>query len=218
SGQRSEIVKGIAHVDADLVDQLAFRPFNAVDFDAVSQRLLAQVPYRDESYALWQVTGEYHDIAQPLVKLDTRDLKVRTVYTLHNPLAQLLRAFGGSVCAVLGYLLYRTTLRVILGLASGGSIDAILSTALTGALLYALVANAWKAYPVLRALLVDQLPDAILLDVGRALLAALQESRLVSQTLPADGIRVVTQPNGTSEVRLAGGGAAPRPRCPHAAR
>src|SRR5262249_9666239 len=109
-----------------------------------------------------------------------------------------------SVLAMLGYLLYRTALRVVLGLASGGSIDAILSTAFTSALFCALAANAWKAYPILRALLVDQLPDAILLDVGRALLAALQESELVSQTLPADCIRVVTHSNGASEIRLEG--------------
>src|SRR5262249_61076524 len=160
-----------------------------VDLHASPHLLAPQVPRRDESYALWQVSGEYDDTTQPLLRLDTRDLKVRTVYTLHKTLAKLMRTFGGSMLTVLGYVLYRMALRVVLGLASGGSIDAILSTALAGAVLYVLAANVWKAYPVLRALLVDQLPDAILLDMGRALSPPLQEPELVRPSLHANGMR-----------------------------
>ena len=68
--------------------------------------------------------------------------------------------------------------------------------------LIAFIINAAAAYKLARRFLVEQPPDAILLDIGRALLAGLRQAGLVSRNLHEDYVRVVEQPDQSCEVLL----------------
>ncbi len=64
---------------------------------------------------------------------------------------------------------------------------------------------AWKAraiFRLLRRLLTEQPPDAVLLDMARALLVALRDAGLVSRKLQPDYVRVVAHPDDTYTVEL----------------
>jgi hypothetical protein len=74
-----------------------------------------------------------------------------------------------------------------------------------GALLGAAIAflfNLRSAYRLGGALLVEQRPDAILLDVGHALLEALKDAGLVSRNLAPDDVLVIEQGEGDHEISL----------------
>jgi hypothetical protein len=65
------------------------------------------------------------------------------------------------------------------------------------------LANLGAAYQIARKFLVEQPPDAILLDIGRALLAGLRDANLVSQNLQSDAsvgdyVRVIEHPEDLS--------------------
>jgi superfamily II DNA or RNA helicase len=202
---RSQIIKGVAHVDHDLAAQLAFRPFQAVDYQGVTARMLLQVPRREQSYDLWQIAEEYSNTSYPVARLDTWNLKVRTVYTVQNTLARMVRSFWGSAVACMFFAFWSAALRhALLGWVSGANLGRILSVALGSAVLATITANARSAYHLARGALIEQRPDAILLDIGRALLAALQEQQLIDHGLALDAIRLVVTSDGAYEVRLAG--------------
>ena len=199
--ERGRIVKGVGHVDPDLAYQLATRPLKQITFAQFTQRMLRQVPRRERTYALWGIGEEYSNFTYRAARLDTRDLKIRTVFTVQNTLKRMLRMFAGSLG---GGMLVVAWIFLQLALGSDGSDAACLAPliALVLGTLLVFALNVRSAYRLGKALLVEQPPDDILRDVAQALLAALKDAGLVSRHLQPDYVRVVEQPDASYEVLL----------------
>lgn len=192
------VVKGAAHVDPDLAYQLATRKFSKIDYGKFTRRALRAVDTRDETRAAWGVGEEYSNFVYSASRLDPSDLKIRTVFSLTESLKKMLRAFRASL--VMG-VLWTVWNLFGAGLEGGLTFEAGL-VLLAAGLLVTLAVNARAAVRVARRLVLEQPPDAILLDVGRAVLGGLKDAGLVSANLSADFVRAVQAPDGSIEVLL----------------
>lgn len=198
---RGRIVKGVGHVDPDLAYQLATRPLRQITFAQFTQRMLQQIPHRERTYALWGIGEEYSNFVYRATRLDVRDLKIRTVFTVQNTLKRMLRLFTASL---VGGMAVSVWVFLQLALGSDGSETACLAplVALILGTAFVFALNLRSAYRLGKALLVEQPPDGILRDMAHALLAALQDAGLVSRHLQPDYVRVVEQPDNSYEVLL----------------
>ena len=196
------VVKGLLHVDPALVTSLLQEPFKKVDFTASTHRMLDEIGKRDESYDLWGVGEEYSNFSYRATQLDARDLKIRTVFTVEETLKRMFAAFRAALVSgvVLGGFVAAQTVtgNPIVGTSTFRAI-ALLLAIVTGVTLVVGARSAWRLG---RRILREQPPDAILLDVGRALLAALQDAGLVSRSLQPDFVRVVEQEDLSYQVLL----------------
>ena len=200
-----QIMRGLPHVDPRLALDLAERDWKRVDFRRSIERSRKAIGDRSASYDLWRVGDEYQNFASAGASVDPANLQVRTAFTIRETLKAMLRAFRASV--VTGLTLVAAVLaQVLLELEESGAdaaviVGLLLVIAAVG-LPIVFVWNARAAWRIARWLLVEQPPDAVLLDVGRALLAALRETGLVSEHLSNDFVRVVELPDASYEVLL----------------
>jgi len=202
---RGQIVKGLMHLDPDLPYELSIRGPRKTNYDRYTRRSLGAIDQRARSYELWGIGEEYSNFSYSATRLDTRDLKIRTVYTISDTLKSMLRQFIASILGAITSVIY-------LSMYFGGSLmdagaGATLCCAGGGLVLVfgtviAFFANMASAYKLARKFLVEEPPDAILLDVGRALLGGLREAGLVSRNLHEDYVRVIEQPDQSCEVLL----------------
>lgn len=194
------IVRGVGHVSPLLAWQLATSPLADIAFDVHTATCLRSIGDRDGSYALWDIGSSYDNFVTRATVLDATDVRIRTVHTLRDTLKALARRVGtaASVGAVLGA--YR-------GLGTGGQAPwpTVALMVLLGALLGTMVllaVNRRDVVALARSLFVEQPPDAILLDIGRALLDGLQQAGLVSVHLQREYVRVTEHGDATYEVTL----------------
>jgi len=192
AGDRGRVVKGVAHVDSDLAFDLAVRGFRQVPFERFTQRLLSWVGRREESYDLWRVGEGYENSSYTSTRLDVRDLKIRTAYALQDSLAQMLRRL--TLPGALSFLLVFYGILLLLGVTGG--LPGAIGLALVAATIAAILFNLRSAYRLGKALLVEQRPDAILLDAGRALLLALQDTEIIGHNLSTESVSVVETSDG----------------------
>lgn len=195
-----KVVRGILHLSPDLFLSLlkGHKDFLvSLDIAAHNRSMLRQIPLRDWVYDLWEVGAPYSNFSYRTTSLDVRDLKVRTVFTLQATLERFVRStFLGIASA---FLLSLDLLMITRWVSANLLWFAYLATiALGGLFLY----SVWGMSKMLRKLLTEQVPDAILLDIGRALLHTLRDLRLISPKLQPDYVRVVRQPDGTYQVFL----------------
>jgi superfamily II DNA or RNA helicase len=203
--ERGQIVKGLMHLDPDLPYELVTRGPKKADYARYTRRSLSAVNQRERSYALWGIGEEYSNFSYSATRLDVSDLKIRTVYTIGNTLKAMLKQFIGTVGGALATLLYYT---LYLGSSLSESGSAMVFCGVAGLILVVgsvliFLANLGAAYQIARKFLVEQPPDAILLDIGRALLAGLRDANLVSQNLQSDAsvgdyVRVIEHPEDLS--------------------
>lgn len=202
------IVKGAGHVDPNLAWDLAVKPFRNVDYNRYTQEMLRRVEQRERSYDEWRIGEEYSNFAYTTTRLQAGDLKIRTVFTLQNTLKRMLLEFRASLLFwfLFGlWLGFRPLIQGMVTAGDGPGLGGFVAGAgilLPVAAVLALVVNARSAYLLGRALLVEQPPDAILLDVGRALFMSLREAELVSKHLQPEYVRVVEQPDNSYRVLL----------------
>ena len=137
-----------------------------------------------------------------MTQLETSDLKMRSVYSLADSLRKMIRAFwltmGFGLFFSLCYGLIFTSRATILGV---NPVNFLLYFLLGGTIL-TFGYNYRTAHKIWRRLIVEQPADTILLDLGRALLAALKETGLVSRHLQPDYIRAIEQPDFSYQVML----------------
>ncbi|MCX7681985.1 MAG: DEAD/DEAH box helicase family protein [Anaerolineae bacterium] len=194
-----KIARGAVHVRPELMEDLLKTEKGGLLYGLKialhNRRTMDQIPLRDWVYDLWEVGAPYTNFTCTTTMVQARELKIRTVFTLQQTLARLLRDTGALVIqtmATLGYAVYY--------LYYGGCLPPLVL------LLLATIAGFVLITPgilrTLRTLLTAQVPDAILLDVGRALLHALRDLRLVSPNLQPDYVRVVRMPDETYQVLL----------------
>ena len=194
-------MRGIPHVDYDLAVSLASRGFKKVPYARVSDRMLAAAADRERTYELWKVGAEYSDFDYRTSRIEPVDLSIRTVYTISETLKALIRCFRASIVAGLASAIAAAAWVATessesgLGLPLAAIVFAVLA-------IVAFVRSLPQARRLVRTGLLSQPVDAILLDVGRAVLAGLRAAGVVSDTLKPDFIRVVEQPDASYEVLL----------------
>lgn len=94
-----QVVKGVSHVSPELAYQLAVHGFRRVYFDRITRHMLSQVRRRVAAYDLWRIGEEYSNFSYTTTRLDARDLKIRTVYTVEDTVKRMLRSFRASMLA-----------------------------------------------------------------------------------------------------------------------
>ncbi len=199
------IARGILHVDPFLALNLAFRRWKAVPFESFTQLLLEAIPKREETYQAWGIGEPYDNYEYRLRQIRPRDWRIRTVYTLNESVAALWRGVRDALLVAVGLAwLYFTQLAPLtpptLGKEAQQAVPLLVSLIL--GLGSSLVLHRKTITKALRVSFVEQPPDAILLDMGRALLEALREAGLVSRKLNADYVRVIRRPDETYTVAL----------------
>lgn len=208
-----KVVKGAMHVSPALMTALMSSGQPTLQWAALNRPLglsigqhnrnaIRQVSRRDLVYELWEVGGDYSNFSYSSTLLGVQDLKIKTVFTLQSTLKFLLRNLFTSVMTV-GLVVLYVGLRV---LASGNwGVEACL-LCLIGLLglvsVITVIANARGIFQTAKSLFTEQVPDAILMDVGRALLEALREAGLVSRNLQNDYVRVIRAAQDAYQVLL----------------
>jgi superfamily II DNA or RNA helicase len=198
---QGRIVRGIVHVDPQLALELATRDFRRVRYRTYTRRMLAAVRDRDRIYDLWGVGQPYENFSHSATHLDPQDLKFRTVYTIRESLRAMTWRVLVNVLATAGVIWFDTA--VVLPWAQLESLPG-LGVGLVGltalATLGAVGLNSVGIWQVFRGSFLELPADAILLDMGRALLAALRDAGLVSPHLNDNYVRVVETEGGGYEV------------------
>lgn len=200
TARAGRIVRGVVHLSPLLAWQLATSPLADIAFDVHTATCLRAVGDRDGSYALWDIGSPYDNFVTRATVLDVTDVLIRTVHKLRDTLKALARrvAAAAGAGAVLGALRGLETG----GQASGPALALMVGLGAVLGTLVLLVVNRRDVLALVRALFVEQPPDAILLDVGRALLEGLQQAGLVSVHLQGEYVRVAEHDDSTYEVTL----------------
>ena len=202
---RGQIVKGVMHVSPQLAYELAVLGFKRAHYERFTDQMMQSIPRREQSYDLWGIGDEYSNFSYSTTRLDARDLKIRTVFSLQETLKEMLRAFRVSMLAGFGIVLW---LAVQVSFNFNPNYEGAELICLASGLILifgtivVFLMNFRQAYRIARKFLVEQPPDAILLDVGRALLDGLKKAGLISRNLQQEYIRVVEQPDLSYDVFL----------------
>ncbi len=184
-----KIAKGILHVcPAIVTDLLRFENFRMAHYNRL---MMNQVPKREQAYSLWQVGEEYSNFPYSVTDLNPDDLKIRTVFSIQTTLKAMIRKFTATLIAS-GALVFYYFLRGSGYVSRFLKMDALCLLAILWAFVVTVfLVNARQAIKLARKFFVQQPPDAILLDVGRAVLASLRDAGLVSRNLVNEYVRVV---------------------------
>ncbi len=188
-----QVVRGIAHIDLNLNDELAFKNFKKIDFHRYTQRMLNAVGSRDKVYDLWAVGAPYSNFRYSATLLVPEDLKFRTAYTITESLRMMAwRIFFSLIVGTLALFMQ------IMAFTPFGctGLPILFAVAALATLIY----NARDIYHLYKRTFLELPADAVLLDVGRALLAALRDAGVVSRNLNDNYVRVVETPDGSLEV------------------
>ena len=207
-----EVVRGLGHLDPVLIRELLGRaqeealltvataglrpprePWQRLDLDAANARTTAAVPERDRVRELWRVGQPYDNAIDWFSRLSLLAVDFHTVATVQNTLRALLL----RVATVLGTGL---AFGLLWGQATR-SFEGVIVAVAVGLLLAGLM-GARSIRGLVRALLVDQPPDAIVGDASRAVLGALRRTELVSGRLTNESIAVETRGDGTMTVAI----------------
>jgi len=196
------IARGVAHVDADLAYELAVREWSQLDLSVYTQRMLQEVQNEGEarghSYDLWEVGGAYNEAEYSVARIQTSDLKIRTVWTLQNTLSNVVASFRSSAIAgVMAAGLQGAALlqAPAMALPAGAALGSIV--------IGTLLSNVQSARRLAKTELAVQSPSTVLLDAGRALLGAMQELKLLHTELTPENVIVTTQGDGSCSIELA---------------
>ncbi len=189
-----KIVKGAGHVSPELIASILNGQkglLQEIKIGLHNLRTMRQIPRRDQVYDLWGIGQEYSNFTYFTTTINTRNLKIKTVFTLQNTLKKLVRDLFTSVLTLLSGLFYLGGRAWLSSLAAGLEIFLLCTFLFFGIIsLLIFIFNGRQIAQTARSLFAAQIPDAILLDVGRALLETLRQLGLVSRKLDAGYVRV----------------------------
>ena len=200
-----QIVRGVAHVDLHLATELAQRDFRRLDYAAYTRRSLDAPWEREQVYELWAVGQPYDNIASSVSQVKARDLKFRTALTVQGALGAAVRRVVGSALVVGGLVWVHGALVVPWAALHALPQVAAAAAALGGAAaLTTLGVNGYGLWQVFRRAFLELPADAVLGDMGRALLAALRDVGLIGGDVEDGQVRVVEMEGGYYQVSLVG--------------
>ncbi len=201
--RRGRIVRGLPHIDMGLAAELGTRGFKLINFGKYTARMLNAVRERDAVYDLWEVGQPYSNFSYSATRVEKEDLKFRTAYTVQDSLRALVWRLVVSLLSVFGMVWLAGAYYIPW---TEGMPAPVLPICLGGltliAVLAALVFNAVGMARVFKRAFLELPADAVLLDMGRALLEALREAGLVSRNLTEKYVRAVATDDGGYEVLL----------------
>jgi superfamily II DNA or RNA helicase len=199
------VVRGVAHVDLQLAMELATRDFRRIRYPTYTRRMREAVWDRDEVYDLWAVGQPYENVILSATRVEPEDLRFRTVSTVQDSLRAMSQRLLASLLITAGAVGVSGALIIpwaqaqsLLGLGLG------LTVLTGGAALAAVGLNVRGMWRVFQHSFLELPADAILLDMGRALLAALRDSGAVSDELLDEDVRAVETETRGYEVFVEG--------------
>jgi len=197
------VSKGVIHVDPELlrVDAQVGEEGRMPQanprkpFEEITRRSFAQIGRREWSYRVWDVGGEYGNVISTETTFTPPTAPLTGVFTLEHTLRRLLAQFRATLGGVL-----------MMALAAGADfLGRSQASVLIAVGVFTLVALVWgirASVPVVRELLRGDHPDLALRDIGRAVVGALVELRLISVMLEPDDVEVVENMGLTYTVHL----------------
>ncbi len=201
-----KIVKGAAHVSPELMTSILTGQkglIQDINLWLHNRRMMKQIPLRDQVYELWNIGEEYSNFTYSTTTLNTRNLKIQTVFTLQNTLKKLLRDLFTSILTLVLGLFYIGGRAWLSSLGAGLDVFLLCTFLFFGIIsLLVIIFNGRQIAQTARSLFIAQAPDAILLDVGRALLETLRQLGLVSRNLDAGYVRVTKTADDAYNVLL----------------
>ncbi len=201
-----KVAKGALHVSPDLIFSLlqnANDPWQSLRIGLHNSKTMKQIPRRDQVYDLWGIGDDYSNFSYSATTINARDLKIKTVFTLQTTLKALVRDLFTSMLTVALTILYYGARAWPSGYGMDWSLFLLCLIGFFGFVsALTLAINSKKIYQTAKSLFTAQLPDAILLDVGRALFESLRELGLVSRNLNSDYVRVIKTQNDCYQVML----------------
>ncbi len=204
SALQGRIVRGVAHVDPRLAADLALRDFRRVDYGAYTRRSLEAVWERDRVYDLWAVGQPYDNTVYSISQVQGRDLKFRTSLTVQRALGAVVRRTVGTVLFVGGLVWVNGALIIPWATLHALPQAAAAATILSGAVALAMLGvNGYGLWQVFRRAFLELPADAVLDDMGRALLAALRQVGVIGEGVGEEQVRVVETEQGYYRVFLA---------------
>lgn len=202
-----QVVRGLDHLDPPLVRELMRRaqeeavievataglrepraPWQRLDLSAANDRTTTAVRQRDRVRELWRIGEPYDNAIDWFSRLRLHVVNVRTVATIRNTLRALLVRVAAIIGGALGF-------GVLWGQGTGSI--AFFAIAVAIGLVIGAVAGRSAIARLVRSLLLDQPPDAIVGDAARAVLGALRRTNQVSGRLTNEAIAVETLEDGT---------------------
>lgn len=197
------IVKGVCHVSPYLANELYLLPLKQINFGKHNAAMLAQVKRRKKVYDVWKIGEDYSNFSYSVTNLDVRDLKIRTVFTIQETLKKMIAAFRSTFIVLLISLVSSGFYLFLQGMETGsGYVCISMGVVFLIGIIVTTAFNLRNAIKLARKFLAEQPPDGILLDAGRALLAALKDAGLISRNLQMDYVRVVETPDKAYQVLL----------------
>jgi len=201
---QGRVVRGVAHVDLHLNRDLYQGKFKLINFDLYTKRMLRAVSKREKVYDLWKVGEEYSNFTYSASHLNPKDLKFRTVYTIEESLKTMAKRLLISLLSVAGFVWLKGLEGV--GETDGASDIFLLWPYFLGLLaagvIISLLVNARAIWRVFKRAFLELPADAVLLDIGRALLGALRQAGKVSKNLDEKYVRVAETEEGGFQVFL----------------
>lgn len=197
-GSNGKIIKGYLHVDESLALQHQTEGFKKIGYSVINSRMLAKSRDRAKVYKEWQIGQEYSNFEYSATKLDAKDIKFKTVFTLKDSLKAIFRNILIAIGTFTFWYFY-----ILGGVLEGGfqyrPLLAILSIIFVFGVLFSASKNI-KKY-VTKAFIEVPL-DSFLLDIGKSLLKSLREAQLISSSHSVDNVRVVQDSTGHYDLYL----------------
>jgi superfamily II DNA or RNA helicase len=200
---QGQVVRGIAHVDMDLANDLANKPLKIVPFQQYTRRMLKAVTQREKVYDLWEIGAPYSNFAYRVTQVEPKDIKFQTVFRVRESLRAMVWRLMGSVggTAVLTWI-YGGQFWASLGEMPAGWFLMGITAVFSLGIVAGIGLNLRGIWRVFRHAFLELPADDILLDVGRALMAALRDAGVISHNLNENYVRVVATPEGGYQVFL----------------
>ncbi len=190
-----QVARGVLHLSPELARDLAFWPWSRINYARHTRASRSAIGNRDRSYGWWGVGEPYDNFESRASRIEVQDLRIRTVHTVADTLAAVLRRTGAVLLAAVVVALY--------GLSAAGPAAGPVLVGSAAAMMAATVVVNRRTFATLwRLLMIEEPPDAILRDVGWAVLDALRATGQVGASLQPEQVRVRAQPDATLQVVL----------------
>lgn len=186
-GSKGKIVKGFLHVDEQLGLEYSTIGFKRILYHLVNFRMLAKSRDRERIYREWKIGEPYSNFEYVATKLDAKDLKFQTVYTLKDSLKAIFSNILLSLGSFAFWYFYIFGDLLDHSITSQPAFLILSFMFLIGVFVF--TGRNVKKY-IIKGFVEVPL-DSFVLDIGKALLKSLREAKLVDQSQSVDNIRVV---------------------------
>ncbi len=199
-GTHGKIIKGFYHVDEKLGFEFQSLGFKRIQYALVNWRMLAKASQRAQAYKDWKIGEPYSNFEYTATKLDAKDIKFQTVYSLRDTLAKLFNTIVVgllSFCAYYYYFLYQP---IGTALETGNRmLLLILSTIFVIGIIGFSIKNVIK---YLRLAFIDTPLDSQILAIAKALVVGLRLSKKIDGSQSVDNVRVAIDSGNIYDVYL----------------